>query len=95
MPILARSPQVRAARRNARRHVRIVARNIKLGAARKGLRSIRAVSHAAGVPMRRTALMWFGINFTVTEMTQYMLWLDLTVSDMFAGTGRAGAEVSA
>lgn len=76
-------------RRKARRSVRIMSRNIRTAAARKGIRSIPALSLAAGVPIRRTALMWLGINMTVTEMTRYMVRLDMDTTALFAGTGDA------
>lgn len=83
------SKSIRIARRNARRDIRIMAGNIKRAAASKGLHSIPALSLWAGVPLRRTALMWFGVTFTVSEMTRYLSRLDLTVSDLYAGTGSA------
>jgi hypothetical protein len=65
-------------------------RTIKRAARRKGLTSIPALSKAAGIPLRRTAIMWLGINLNVTEMAGYMIRLDLTVADLFAGTGNRG-----
>ncbi len=90
-PIISRGPQVRRTRRNARRDVRIMSHNIKRAAASKGIRSILTLSNQAGVPMRRTATMWFGLSFTITDMTRYMVRLDLTVADLFAGTESASA----
>lgn len=84
--ILSHGPEVRRARRSARRSVRIMSRNIKRAAARKGIRSIPALSLRTGVPLRRTALMWLGLSFNMRELTSYMLRLDLSVSDVFAGT---------
>lgn len=84
---LPRAADIRAARRGARRDVRIMTRTIKQAARRKGLTSIPALSKAAGIPLRRVALMWLGITLTITEMTGYMIRLDLTVADLFAGTG--------
>jgi hypothetical protein len=84
--IFAHSPKVRASRRKASRAVRIMTRNIKQAAARQGLTSIPALSLAAGVPLRRTARMWFGIGLNVDEIASYMDCLGLTVADVFAGT---------
>jgi len=84
--IISHSPEVRRARRSARRDVRTMSRNIKRAAARKGIRSVPALSLRTGVPLRRTAIMWLGMSFTIREMTSYMVRLDFSVSDVFAGT---------
>lgn len=76
-------------RRKARRSVRVMSRNIRTAAAHKGIRSIPALSLAAGVPVPRTALMWLGINMTVAEMTRYMVRLDMDTTALFVGTGDA------
>jgi len=94
IPIISRSPQVRRTRRNARRDVRTMSHNIKRAAASKGIHNILTLSNQTGVPMRRTATMWFGLSFTITDMTRYMARLDLTVADLFAGTESA-SEVNA
>ncbi|MEG8035052.1 hypothetical protein QP157_06860 [Sphingomonas sp. LR61] len=65
-------------------------RTIKRAARQKGLTNIPALSKAAGIPLRRVTLMWFGVTVTITEMTRYMVRLDLTVADLFAGTGNRG-----
>ncbi len=87
MSILAHSTFVRRNRRKARREVRIMAGNIKRAAAHQGLTNIVTLSKAAGIPLHRVTLMWLGVNMNVVEMTGYMLRLDLSVEDLFAGTG--------